>query len=548
MRLKVLKLMMRLLTGDSVHGRMPEVRFMIPQKLNVKHIFGFFPLCVWLITSLACARSSQDIQDPWRASKPGLPQTAIARAITQTPQNIDQQSFNKPILTPTPDQPRVLPTLRVNPEQYVVQSGDTLATISRKYSVGLQTVIDANQLSNPDLLEVGQELTIPAPVPGKPGTGFKVIPDSELVYSPSSVGFDIDEFVTSHGGYLAGYEEEVDGRMLSGAQIVERVSRDFSVNPRILLALLEYRSGWVTEKNPAEKTLTYPLLDAETWRKGLYYQLTWGANNLNRGYYLWRVNAIGAWSLTDGSVVPIDPTINAGTAGVQYTVSLLFDRANWDAAVSQTGLYQTYERLFGFPFNFASDPVVPGGLVQPEMQLPIEPDRAWAFTGGPHGGWGEGSAWAALDFAPPGEALGCVQSDEWVVAVANGTILRADLGAVIQDLDTEGEKTNDGLEQTGWVVLYMHIEGRDRVQAGDYVRAGEKIGHPSCEGGVSTGTHVHLARRYNGEWIAADQTLPFVLDGWISRGAGKEYDGTLQKEDQVVEAWEGYFTYNTIQR
>ena len=521
---------------------------MVFQESRIKHIFVFFPLCVWLIISLACARSSQNIQDPWRASDAGLPQTAIARAFTPTPQSIDNQFANKPVLTPTPDQPRVLPTLRANPEQYVVQSGDTLATISRKFTVGLQSVIDANQISNPDFLDVGQELTIPAPVPGIPGSGFKVLPDSELVFSPSSVGFDIGKFVTEQGGYLADYSEVVDERSLNGAQIVERVARDYSINPRILLALLEYRSGWVTQKNPVEKSRTYPLMDSESWREGLYYQLTWGANNLNRGYYLWRVNAVGAWLLTDGSLVPIDPTINAGTAGVQYLFSLLFDRSSWDTAVSQTGLYQTYVKMFGFPFNYAIDPLIPSGLTQPEMQLPFEMGRLWAFTGGPHGGWGDGSAWAALDFAPPGDALGCVQSDEWVVAVANGTIVRSDIGAVIQDLDTAGEKTNDGLEQTGWVVLYMHIENRDRVQAGDYVRSGERIGHPSCEGGVSTGTHVHLARRYNGEWIPADQTQPFLLDGWVSQGTGKEYDGTLQKEAQVVEAWEGYFPYNTLQR
>ena len=287
--------------------------------------------------------------------------------------------------------------------------------------------------------------------------------------------------------------------------------------------------------------MEHPILVAETWRKGLYLQLAWVANNLNRGYYLWRANAIGAWSLSDGSLVPIDPTINAGTAAVQYVFSLLEDRPGWDEAVSQAGLYQTYIEYFGFPFHFAIEPLVPGSLVQPEMQLPFEPGLAWAFTGGPHGGWGDGSAWAALDFAPPGEALGCVESNEWVVAVSDGTIVRADQGAVIQDLDPAGEKSNDGLEQTGWVVLYMHIESRERVQAGDYIRAGDRIGHPSCEGGVSSGTHVHLARRYNGEWISADQALPFVLDGWISRGLGKEYDGTLQKDDQVVEAWDGYF-------
>ena len=133
-------------------------------------------------------------------------------------------------------------------------------------------------------------------------------------------------------------------------------------------------------------------------------------------------------------------------------------------------------------------------------------------------------------------------SDAWVVAVANGTILRADHGAVIQDLD------GDGNEQTGWIVLYMHIDSKDRVQPGVYLNAGEHIGHPSCEGGVSTGTHVHLARRYNGEWIPADQDIPFRLDGWVSIGAGSEYDGYLQLGEQKVEAFAGNSPDNLLQR
>jgi hypothetical protein len=176
------------------------------------------------------------------------------------------------------------------------------------------------------------------------------------------------------------------------------------------------------------------------------------------------------------------------------------------------------------------------------MQLPFEPARTWAFTGGPHGGWGDGAAWAALDFGPPGDSVGCVQSDDWVVAVADGQILRAEYGAVIQDLD------GDGMEQTGWVVLYMHIETRDRVEPGVYLGAGERVGHPSCEGGVSSGTHVHLARKYNGEWIPADQDIPFVLDGWTSRGTGTEYDGFLVRGSQEIEAYAGNSPENEIQR
>jgi murein DD-endopeptidase MepM/ murein hydrolase activator NlpD len=228
--------------------------------------------------------------------------------------------------------------------------------------------------------------------------------------------------------------------------------------------------------------------------------------------------------------------------------SQLYDFNEWQIAVSSEGLFATYMELFQYPFDYTIEPVYPSDLTQPPMQLPFEPGVVWSFTGGPHGGWGDGSAWAALDFAPPGDALGCIQSDAWVVAVADGTVLRAENGAVVQDIDISGPNTNDGIEQTGWTVLYMHIESRDRVIAGTYLQAGDHIGHPSCEGGVSSGTHVHLARRYNGEWIPADQNVPFVMDGWSSEGLGSVYDGYLHREGIYIEAWEGQRDENAIQR
>jgi hypothetical protein len=363
-----------------------------------------------------------------------------------------------------------------------------------------------------------------------------------LVYGPLTTNFDISEFVKSKNGYLANYREEVDGERVGGAAILQRVAQEYSVNPRLLLAVLEYQSGWLTRSNPADEKLDYPMGVPESWRKGLYQQLAWAANTLNRGYYLWRVNGVGTWTLADGSVVSIDPTINAGTAGVQGLFAVLYDRTGWDQVVSESGLFKVYFEQFGYPFDYAVEPLLPAALTQPTLQLPFEAGLLWAFTGGPHGGWGSSSAWAALDFAPPGEALGCVQSDAWVVAVADGLIVRAGRGAVVQDLG------NDGLEQTGWTVLYMHIETRERVQEGVILRAGERIGHPSCEGGFSSGTHVHLARRYNGEWIPADQQIPFVLDGWTSQGAGIEYDGYLVRDGKSIEAWEGYYPENQIQR
>ncbi len=496
--------------------------------LGDKKLWFFIALAA--VTVGSCTRSVAPDASIWQ----GIP-----AALTQEAENIDVVA-NVPLITarapgelvasPTPDQPHDLPGLRTDVEQYIVQSGDTLGVIAQKYNIAVDAIAEENDIPNINILEIGQQLIIPVPESLVRGPSFKIIPDSELVASPITAYFDAPDFVYQQDGYLVRYKEDIDGLSMSGFQIVQRVAEDYSVNPRLLIALLEYQSSWVTNSNPHTSTLQYPLGRQDAWRTGLYRQLAWAADELNRGYYLWRVNGISSWVLADGTVVPINPTINAGTAAVQNLFAQLYGQEIWQRTVASDGFSTTYQQLFGYPFDYTFDPILPPTLEQPPMQLPFEPDVSWSFTGGPHGAWGEGTAWSALDFAPQMEPLGCATSDAWVVAVADGLIVRSSDGIVLQDLD------GDGLAQTGWVVLYLHIESRQRVNVGDYLQAGEHIGHPSCEGGISTGTHLHLARRYNGEWIPADQNPFFNLDGWISSGAGVEYDGFLTYGNREIEA------------
>ncbi len=487
-------------------------------------------------TSLSTVTSSSIPPTETATITPTRPPTPTRVPLTVSPVVISAMA--ELVSTPTPDEERVLPTPRQEATQYTVQPGDSLGVIAEQYGISVQSILQANNIQNPDVLEVGMVLNIPAPSPGAAGGAFKIIPDSEMVNGPSAVYFDIKSFIDSQNGYLETYEQDVNGIVLSGDEIVYIVSRNYSVHPRLLLALLEYQSGWVTNRNPYNTDYPMGLLDANHW--GLYRQLTWAANTLNRGYYLWRANAISTVVLNDGSVAPLDPTINAGTAAIQYFFSELDDRATWEKDSSPTGLLLTYYVFFGNPFDYAIEPLVPANLVQPPMALPFAPGQTWYFTGGPHGGWDSGSAWAALDFAPPGDNGGCLASPLWVTAVADGLVLRYSNGGLIQDLD------NDGYEQTGWVILYMHIASDGSADPLDYLYTGDRVGHPSCEGGISNATHVHIARKYNGEWIAADGFLPYNLDGWISSGGSKEYDGFLTKGNVTIEAWDSASDQNQI--
>jgi murein DD-endopeptidase MepM/ murein hydrolase activator NlpD len=121
-----------------------------------------------------------------------------------------------------------------------------------------------------------------------------------------------------------------------------------------------------------------------------------------------------------------------------------------------------------------------------------------------------------------------------VAAAASGVVVRRETGVVVQDLD------GDGHEETGWNLLYMHVTAEGLLPVGTVLEQGQRLGHASCEGGYSTATHLHLARKYNGEWIPADGSLSMILSGWRAHATGA-YEGTMTRDHEVrtaCECWE----------
>lgn len=470
-----------------------------------------------------------------------------------------------PILTPTPDGAAgPFPTMTpmgaalasagsAGPQEYTVVAGDIPASIAEQFGISTADLLAANDMSEDSIIYPGDTLKIPSSGGSSPAanTGFsgapantsyfKIIPDSELVNGPLAAQFDLEAFINQKGGYLASYTQDADGETLTGAQIVRRVALDYSINPRALLALLEYQTGWVTNPNPASAGSYVPITYVDDFHEGLYRQLTWSAAKLNEGFYGWKEKKLTSYSLPDGTTMVPNPGINAGTAAIMNLFAFFDNADQWQTDTGESGYYASFNALFGYPFDLSIDPLVPKGLSQPALALPFQAGVTWQFTGGPHAGWDVGSAWAALDFAPPGEPVGCAPVDPWVVAMAPGLIVRSSNGAVVEDLD------GDGLEETGWTILYMHMATDGRVAEGTRVAAGDLIGHPSCEGGLAEADHLHLARRYNGVWIPADDpSVPFVLGGFVTSGGSVEYDGLLTGHGKVVEAFNGSNPGNQI--
>jgi murein DD-endopeptidase MepM/ murein hydrolase activator NlpD len=433
----------------------------------------------------------------------------------------------------------LLPTFDVPAILYYSQSGDTLPAVAVRFNVSLSDVRSNADLPQTALINPGTLLIIPKRITDTTTPNTQIIPDSELVFSDTAVNFDIAGYVSKAGGNLSNYREYLGSTgWMTGAAEIKRAAIENSINPRLLLAVLDYESHWVRGQPVDALHTDYPMGYENQFDKGLFLQLEWAINQLSIGYYGWRAGTLTTLTFADGSVLRIDPRLNAGTVALQYLFAQLHSQSQWEQIInSDQGFSALYNTMFGDPFarGDSVNPILPPGLIQPKLTLPFQPHFEWSLTNGPHGAWLPSGAMAAIDLAPTSDHGGCAASPAWVVAAAPGLIVRSENGVVDEDLD------GDGYEQTGWNLVYLHIAAADSVPAGKWVNRNDRIGHPACVGGYETGTHLHFVRKYNGEWIPADSPIPFVLSGWTVHAGSQPCNngfcsGNMTQNGQTITA------------
>jgi len=427
------------------------------------------------------------------------------------------------------------PNVQREPIVYHAQAGDSLGVVATHFGVSREQVQSNEELPEFSFINPGTLLVIPQ-VLINTTSDVHLLPDSEFVYSraitDADFPSDVISFVEQAGGYLSEDREYEHTTLTNGGEIVQQIAENNSINPFLLLALLEYQSHWVFGEPQNLAQLKYPFGYINYDNDGLVHQLRWAVNQLSIGYYGWREGRLTEIFLKSSQnpasevTARIEPSLNAGTVALQYYFSQIYESDEWILALDDdTGFITAYEEMFGSPDNRVQyEPLFSHNLIQPILQLPFTPNKVWNYTGGPHGAWEREGSWSAIDFAPSGFKGQCSRSYSYVTASASGLVVRAKDGVVTINLDFIDN------EHSGWVLLYLHIATDGRlVEAGDEVSVGDKLGYPSCEGGISTGTHVHMARKYNAEWMTADGPIPFVLDGWRVYNGAAAYKGSLSK-------------------
>lgn len=116
--------------------------------------------------------------------------TSSPEAATPTPTTAAEATpTTAPTSTPVPTAvptavPTTAPTEAISGEEtHVVQPGENLYRIALEYDMTYTALAAANGIINPDLIYVGQELTIPSEVPAEPtGEGTHVVQPGENLF------------------------------------------------------------------------------------------------------------------------------------------------------------------------------------------------------------------------------------------------------------------------------------------------------------------------------------------------------------------------------
>jgi murein DD-endopeptidase MepM/ murein hydrolase activator NlpD len=412
-----------------------------------------------------------------------------------------------------------------------------LGLASRRSSTQQAPAAPANRISNtaapprPTALAAAAQATqAPQPAPStepvaaKPAAPAPFFDSSRFSYEPGFYSQQIQAFLDSQPSPLKSMVFQVGDRRHSFAEVL--IGRDSysSINPKVILALLEQQSHLLSTATPSADQVGWALgYQGENgkWR-GLQAQIRWAVRQIVRGkndypQYL-------PLTYADNSSTPPP----AGMSMSEYAIARVLAPTTTPDQLPRLlqGFLETYTRLFGDPRQPPADWPAPASpfLTRPsERTAPVtsffdhdapflirsgslttywgrnETDIGFAYDG--HDGWD-------YALAPPDMAL----------AAADGDVVFA--GNADDNCATRAVIIDHG---NGYRTLYWHLDRVD-AQIGQHVARGQPIGMIGSSG-CAFGPHLHFGVQYLGR-----STDPY---GWC----GPEPDPWQQNPSGNISTW-----------
>ncbi|BBN82836.1 peptidase M23 [Pseudoalteromonas sp. A25] len=338
-----------------------------------------------------------------------------------------------------------------------------------------------------------------------PLSALQVIDEHAFLFADALQNFDLRGFLLSNAPHL---EEKTE--------VILHWAGYSSINPKLLLAMMEVQSQILSAPNKQNFSKPFTTLSSQM---GFDNQIKDIALSLSKRYYAYQ-------QYLEENASSSKPVTNASTVAL----TSLFDTQNLNNLLKQ------YEHLFNkesllFTANAATKPQ----HVEPQehftMQLPWPSGYAW-YSGGAHSNTGSGYPYSSLDFNNGSGGWG--SNTPWVQAAHGGTVTRYSSCSIRVT------------HSSGYATQYYHMDSL-QYQSGDVISSGSWLGRYAynknqalCQGGSSTGPHVHFSLLNNGRFISLHN---WYISGYRIDVGNRNYDDNcwnfyFEKNGNVTCAWQ----------
>lgn len=374
----------------------------------------------------------------------------------------------------------------------------------------------------PGVGAVGPVATLP---PQASNPGDPVFDPQRFSYEPGFYQPELQAFLDTQPGPLKTVRFQIGDRSQSFAEVLTGMASLYSLNPKIMLALIEQQSQLLSSEQPSPDQTNWALgFRGEAGRRqGLFQQLFWGMIELRhaiRDYTLYPTSALPELVFAEDQRQPVPPDISMTRYALARVLAPSTTPEQLPAKLDE--FLRIYTQLFEDP---RSPPVGWPPVAEPFLTNPMEVraritsffDHDTPFllqNGSLVSFWGIRETALSYD-GHTGWDYGMRPPDR-VLAAADGTVVFAgnsDDGCFTPARGVIIEHRN------GYRTLYWHLDEL-LVETGQLITSGTPIGVAGATG-CAFGPHLHFQVQYLGRDVDPYGWCGSMPDPWADGQAGQ---------------------------